>query len=145
MCVPSYGSAAGQPKAYMSCPRDWLNATPWPPTTSVRFLPSSGLTTAAPTSKLMSSLASHCGVVIVAFAVQVPNGALPSLYAGTKTQSVWYAPSSFTQCPAVSTTLVLALVSASPLHEALRPWEVKNARPAVFSTAPPPGQSPPPS
>jgi hypothetical protein len=48
--VPSYGAAAGQPNAYMFCPRAWLNAMPWPPTTSVRLAPFSVFTTAAPTS-----------------------------------------------------------------------------------------------
>src|SRR5689334_6124694 len=61
----------------MFWPRAWLNAMPWPPTTSVSRWPFNGLTTAAPTSYVMFSLAAHCGAAIVCFAVQVPNGALP--------------------------------------------------------------------
>jgi hypothetical protein len=105
----------------MFWPRAWLNAMPCAPTTSVRFWPLSWFTTATPMSKLMSSLATHCGVALVRRAVHVPKGAFPLSYAGTKTQLVWNAPPSFTQCPAVITVLLLALVTASPLQEAVRP------------------------
>jgi hypothetical protein len=50
---------------------------------------------------------------------------------------VWKAPFSFTQWPAVITTLLLALVTADPEHEALRPCVVKKIRPVLFTTAPP--------
>src|SRR5687768_9222272 len=91
----------------------------------------------------MSSDATHCGVAMVARAVHVPYGALPLLYAGTNAQLVWNAPSNFTQCPAVMTVLLLPLVTALPEHEACLPWYVKNTRPAVLTTWPPPVHGPP--
>src|SRR3989337_1491223 len=92
----------------------------------------------------MSSDATHCGVARRERAVHVPYGALPLSYAGTNAQFVWNAPSSFTQCPAVMTVLLLALVTALPEHEAWRPWYVKNTRPAVVTTLPPPVHAAPP-
>src|ERR1044072_4783006 len=91
----------------------------------------------------MSSLASHCGVVRVVAAVHWPYGALPLLYAGTKTQLVCQLPWYFTQCPAVMTVLAFWLVTALPVQEAVRPWKVKNTRPEVLTTSPPPVHGPP--
>ncbi|GLX21788.1 hypothetical protein Slala02_42410 [Streptomyces lavendulae subsp. lavendulae] len=54
-------------------------------------------------------------------------------------QAPWY----FTQCPAVMTVLPFWLVTESPEQEAVRPWKVKNTRPEVFTTDPPPVQAPP--
>ncbi|GAA0295873.1 hypothetical protein GCM10010302_38210 [Streptomyces polychromogenes] len=54
-------------------------------------------------------------------------------------QAPWY----FTQCPAVMTVLPFWPVTESPEQEAVRPWKVKNTRPEVFTTAPPPAQAPP--
>ncbi|GAA1597444.1 hypothetical protein GCM10009731_58180 [Streptomyces globosus] len=54
-------------------------------------------------------------------------------------QEPWY----FTQWPAVITVLPLALVTESPEQEAVRPPNVKNTRPEVFTTAPPPVHGPP--
>src|SRR5690606_27776774 len=116
----------------------WLNATPCPPTTSVSVRPSNGATTAAAMSKLMSSRAFHCWVVNSRVATQVPNGRRPLSNAGTNATLRCAAPFSLTQCPAVITTLSLALVTAVPEQEALAPWAVvKNSRPLVRTTAPP--------
>src|SRR5689334_20451944 len=41
------------------------------------------------------------------------------------------------------TTLLLALVTASPEHDAARPWKVKKTRPTVWVTAPAPVQAAP--
>src|SRR5690606_28779071 len=88
-------------------------------------------------------LASHCGVVSVLVALHWPYGASPLSYAGTKTQLVCQLPWYFTQCPAVMTVLAFWLVTALPEQEAVRPWKVKNTRPEVVCTAPPPVHGPP--
>src|SRR5690242_19446464 len=93
----------------------------------------------------MFSLAVHCGVERVCLAVQVPYGAVPLLYPGTKVQFVCHEPWYFTQWPAVSTTLLFPLVTASPEHAAFCPLNVKKTRPTVWVTAPPPVQGPPPN
>ncbi len=86
----------------------------------------------------MSSRAFHCGVVNISLATQVPNGRWPSSKAGTNAQLRCAAPFSFTQCPAVITTLSFALVTAEPEQDELRPSAVvKKTRPVVRTTAPP--------
>src|SRR5690606_11429110 len=90
---------------------------------------------------LMSSRAFHCCVVNSRLATQVPNGRRPWSKPGTNATLRCAAPFSFTQCPAVITTLSFPLVTAVPEQEALAPPAVvKNSRPLVRAAAGPSAQ-----